>query len=393
MSALGSSLSLLRVPSFAPVALAILLTILAEAVGGSYMVLLAVERIGMSPLELSLFLTLSALSGMGLNMLLGSRHDRLPALWPVLVSLGAKGLGMALCAVILNPWALIVIGFVLLGLGSAAFSLLFAIAKGHLDLAGGNAPASGMAALRMTSSLGWAIGPALGALLIWLWGFEGVYFGATALAAVAALTVIVSGIAPLAAPAQQAAMTWQVFKGTAPTVLGLAAFNTAMFMGSNAMSVVVVRQLGTETDVGLLFSLCAAIEVVVMGGFVAWPELSRSRALLVSGFVLFAAYFAVSLLIPTLTVFYFGQLLRAAAIGIVSVVGMAVLQQQLPGRAGVAAALYGNAIGAGALISGLGTGAWASAFGYASLFGVCVVLSLLGGLSILMRPKTPVTAG
>ena len=55
------SLALFRVPSFTPAVLAILLATLAEAVAGSYMALLAVQAIGMSPLELSAFLTLSAI--------------------------------------------------------------------------------------------------------------------------------------------------------------------------------------------------------------------------------------------------------------------------------------------------------------------------------------------
>lgn len=384
---LRSSLSLLQVPSFVAVAAAILLTILSEAVAGSYMVLFAVERIGMSPLELSAYLTLSALAGMAISMVLGSRHDRRPTLWPVQLSLGAKGIGFVVCVQITEPWMLIATGVVLLSVGSAAFSLLFAIAKGHLDAAGGDAPASGMAALRMTSSLGWAIGPALGAVLVALWGFDGVYIGATALAALAAASVLLGRITPAAAPSQPVKVTIAVVWAAAPAVLALTAFNTAMFMGSNAMSIVVAHQLGTETDVGLLYSLCAAIEVVIMGGFVLRPGLSHSRGLLLAGFACFVAFFLLVMALPTLPSFYFGQALRATAIGIVSIVGMAILQQMLPGRAGVASALYGNTIGAGALLSGLATGLWANAFGYMALFAVCAALSVVGGLALLARSR------
>jgi MFS transporter, SET family, sugar efflux transporter len=70
---------------------------------------------------------------------------------------------------------------------------------------------------------------------------------------------------------------------------------------------------------------------------------------------------------------------------------MAILQHMLPGRAGVAAALYGNTIGAGALVSGLGTGLWANAFGYMALFAVCAALSVVGGLALLVRSGPAVT--
>ncbi len=88
----------------------------------------------------------------------------------------------------------------------------------------------------------------------------------------------------------------------------------------------------------------------------------------------------------------YGQVLRAAAIGIVSIVGMAKLQHMLPGRAGIAAALYGNTMSAGFLISALGTGVWASAFGYWSLFGVCLGLSAIGAVAML-RPERAALSG
>lgn len=378
-----SSLALLKVPSFAPATLAILMSILAEAVAGSYMALLAVEKVGMSPLELSAFLTLSAISGIAVTTLFGHMHDRRPTLWPLLLALSAKVLGYGLCAILTDTWMLLAVAFVLFGLSNASFPLLFAIAKGYLDQAGGDAPTRGMASLRMTASLGWAIGPAIGAVLVAFWSFAGVYLGAALLALCAIFTVVAGRIAPQAGTLEvKARVTLDVVFKAAPLVIALVAFNTAMFMGSNAMSITVVRDMGTEIDVGLLYSLCALLEVFVMGAFVVQPHWSHSRGMLLAGFALFLAYFALVLIVPTLAALYFGQLFRAAAIGIISIVGMARLQDLLPGRAGVASALFGNATSAGFLVSGLGTGLWAEAFGYWSLFGVCAVLCAIGAVAV-----------
>jgi SET family sugar efflux transporter-like MFS transporter len=377
-----SGLQLLKVPFFAPTTLAILFTILTEAVAGSYTALLAVEKLGMGPLELSTFLTLAAVSGIGVTTLFGQMHDRRPALWPLYVSLVAKIGAAASCAFITEAWMLYVAAFVLFGLSSATFPLLFAIAKGYLDQAGGDAPARGMASLRMTSSLGWAIGPAVGAGLVALWSFPGVYIGAAMLGVGALLIVLVSRVAPQErTPAAKPKVTLEVVGAAAPLVVSLTAFNTAMFMGSNATSILVVKQLGTETDVGLLYSLCALLEVFVMGTFVVQPRWSHSRLLLAIGFGLLACYFLMPLLVPSLATFYVGQVLRAAAIGIVSIVGMARLQEMLPGRTGVASALYGNTMSAAVLTSGVGTGLLAEAFGYWSIFAACVALSVLGGVA------------
>lgn len=383
---LRSSLALLRVPSFAPAILAILLATLAEAVAGSYMALLAVEKIGMSPLELSAFLTLSAISGIVVTTLFGHMHDRKPVLWPLLLSLVAKGVGYALCAVLTETWMLLAVAFVLFGLSNAWFALMFAMAKGYLDRAGRETVARGMASLRMTSSLGWAIGPAIGAALVAGWSFAGVYLGAALLAVLALTIVLASRIKVVPADTERRQkITLDVVRAAAPAVIAMTAFHTVMFMGSNAMSIVVVRQLGSETDVGLLFSLCAALEVLVMGLFVVRPMKHVSVPLLTLGFALFAAYFLMALLWPTLLSLYLGQILRAAAIGILSVVGMAYVQELLPGRAGIASALFGNTMSAGFLLSGLGTGIFAQAFGYWAVFGVCALICLLGA-AVLFRP-------
>ncbi len=383
-----SSLNLLKVPSFSPVLLAILFATLAEAVAGSYMALLAVEKIGMGPLELSAFLTLSAISGIAVTTLFGQMHDRRPVLWPLLLSLVAKVVGYALCAVVTDTWMLLCVAFVLFGLSNASFALLFAMAKGYLDRADARIVAAGMASLRMTSSLSWAIGPALGAGFVAGWSFFGVYVGAALLAVLALAIVLASRIKVVPADTStRQAITWSVVRLAAPAVIAMTAFHTVMFMGSNAMSIVVVRELGSETDVGLLFSLCAAIEVVVMGLFVVRPMQRVSVPLLALGFALFAAYFLMALLWPTLLSLYLGQIPRAAAIGILSVVGMAYVQELLPGRAGVASALFGNTMSAGFLLSGLGTGIFAQAFGYWAVFGVCAVLCGIGG-GVLFWPAT-----
>jgi len=385
---ISSSLALFRVPSFTPALAAILAATLAEAVAGSYMALLAVEKIGMSPLELSAFLTLSAISGIAVTTLFGHMHDRKPILWPLMVAMGAKILGLALCAALTQTWMLIAVGVALFGPSSASFALMFAMAKGYLDRVGGETVSRGMAALRMTSSLSWAIGPAIGAGLVAGWSFTGVYVGASLLAALALGVVLASRVKVVPADtSERQKITLDVVRAAAPAVIAMTAFHTVMFMGSNAMSIVVVRELGSETDVGLLFSLCAAIEVLVMGLFVVRPMARVSVPLLVFGFALFAAYFLMALLWPTLLSLYLGQIPRAAAIGILSVIGMAYLQQLLPGRAGVASALFGNTMSAGALLSGLGTGIFAEAFGYWAVFGVCAVLSLVGGAVLFVPAK------
>jgi MFS transporter, SET family, sugar efflux transporter len=335
----------------------------------------------MSPLQLTVFLTAGAVSGIAFTSLFGRWLDRHARRWPLTLSLVATVVGTALAAVVIDPIALMLIAFTLTGLSVPAFPLLFGIAKGHLDGADPAVASSGMAALRMLSSLAWAVGPALGALAVAVWHFPGVFVGAAACGLLALAVVIFANLKPVAntAPVLTAAETIDLWRSALPAAVALTLFHTAMYMGSNAMIIVVGGDLGTATDVGLVFGLCAAIEVFVMGAFVIWPVKTASRPLIVVGFLLFAAYFVAPLIVPTLATLYWAQILRAVAIGVVSVLGMMYIQEAMPRHPGGAAALFANTTNVSALISGLGTGTWAAAFGYWSIFGLCAVLSLAAG--------------
>jgi len=375
-----------RVPFFMPVMSAVLLAMVAEAMAGSYMALLAVQKIGMSPLELSAFLTVPAVTGIAVTTTFGHLQDRKPVIWPLLLSLSAKVVGLIACAYLSQTWLLILGAGVLFGLSAASFALLFAVAKAYLDQLGEPVVLRGMALLRLIASLSWTIGPALGAALIWATRYEGVYAGAAFLAA-SALAIVIFTRMRVAPSDQQdrAHFSVKVLLSAAPALMALAAFHTAMFMGSNAMSIVVVQDLGTQSDVGILFSLCAGLEVMVMGAFVVWPYLSSKHWLLFVGFLLFGGYFLMAMAWPTMLSLYIGQLPRAAGIGIISIVGMEMVQGMLPGRAGTASALFGNTISVGFLLSGLGTGTWADAFGYWSLFTLCAALCVFGAMVLMFH--------
>jgi SET family sugar efflux transporter-like MFS transporter len=388
---LADSLDPFRIPAFSIAASAVFLAILAEAMAGSYMALLAVERAHMSPLELSAFLTLSAVSSIAVTALFGRWHDERPQLWPLVVCLVAGIVCYGLDAVVTDPLGLMAIAFMLLGFSNTAYPLLFAIAKRYVDAHGPATASRGMAALRMISSLSWAVGPAIGAVFVGIWSYEGVFFAAAAFALAALIAVFGGRLEPGAREAGDPIAIPVDWRTIWPAALALTLFNTAMFIGSNALSIVTVNSLnGSESDVGWLFSLCAALEVVVMGAYVVRPAKGATRPVLVIGFALFGAYFLICLLLPGLTTLYWAQIPRAVAIGIVSVIGMLYVQDAMPRQAGSAAALFSNTVNAGFLLSGAATGVWADAFGYWSLFGLCAALALIGaGLFAVSRFPRP----
>ena len=92
-----------------------------------------------------------------------------------------------------------------------------------------------------------------------------------------------------------------------------------MFMGTIPLPIVLTTSLGgTERDVGLAFSLCAGLEIVVMAALI-WRPLKRAeRPAIMIGFAAFVAYFIVLALTRSLGLVLSAQVLRAIGIALVT---------------------------------------------------------------------------
>jgi SET family sugar efflux transporter-like MFS transporter len=167
-------------------------------------------------------------------------------------------------------------------------------------------------------------------------------------------------------------------------------FHTAMFLGSIPLPIVLTTSLGgVERDVGITMSLCAALEIVVMGTLI-WRPLQRAeRVAIVAGFAAFIIYFGALTLVRSVAGVFWAQIPRAIGIAFVSYLGISFLHSLMPHRAGAAAALFSNSGQVGSVLAALSVGALAKAFGYASIFGVCAVLSAAGLACVCLTPAEP----
>jgi MFS transporter, SET family, sugar efflux transporter len=146
---------------------------------------------------------------------------------------------------------------------------------------------------------------------------------------------------------------------------------------------------GVKSDVGLAYSLCAALEIVVMGALI-WRPLKRAeRPAIVAGFAVFVAYFVALSLAQSVGAVLWAQILRAIGIALVTYLGISFLHSLMPHRAGAAAALFSNAGQLGSVFAALSAGLLAQAFGYASIFVVCAILSAVGLVMVCLTPAAP----
>jgi MFS transporter, SET family, sugar efflux transporter len=357
------------------------LVALADAISGPYAVLFLVDQAGLGPLSLSAVLTVRALGGIAFATAFGAWVDKRTSIRPLLLALAGTFVGYTLLAFTTNFAGLLCIAAGPIALGAAAFSQSIALAKRQFERESLYTTNRAIGVLRASWSLAWAIGPAIGALVVGPFGFRGVFLTSAASGAIALLTLALVRARPVSRAAGHSPPA-KPAKGGPTIALAFAAlvlFHTAMFMGSIPLPIVLTGALGgTETDVGLAFSLCAALEIVVMGALI-WRPLKRGeRPAIVVGFAAFAAYFIALALARSVSAVLWAQILRAVGIALVSYLGISFLQSLMPHRAGAAAALFSNAGQIGSVAAALGAGALAQAFGWTSVFVACAVLNIAG---------------
>src|ERR1700759_3666726 len=389
MSLFSGLQSLLRTPFFLPIIVAVLSIGVGDAVGGSYMTLFAVDQGRMSPLELGIFLAALALSGIAVNTAFGRWFDSRPSVVPVFLTLVVTTVGYLLLTATTRYYLLLLIACGPLATSLACFPQLFALAKGHLDQVGADTAERGIAMIRGTWSIAWAIGPALGALVISCFDFRGVFTTSALCAAFASLSLATLRV-PAANPGKlgsRSKLSAQLSGQTGLAASSLVLFHMAMFMGSIALPIVTTHELkGTKADVGLIFSVCAFLEVLVMFTFVIRPSKAGSRHWISFGFIAFVLYFLAATWSPSVAVLLGAQVLRAVGIGLIGYQGISYIQALMPNQIGIASSLFFNTTNAGFLLSSLTAGAWAQAFGYRSMFIVCAILSGLGLLLFCFQP-------
>ena len=378
--------------SFSALVVVDVLAGLADAMSGPYVVLFLVDQARLSPLLLGVILTARALAGIAFATGLGAWVDRRTSVAPLLMALAGSAIGYTSLGFTTNFALLLVIAALPVAIGAAAFSQSVALVRRRFEHSSFHTASRALGVLRASWSLAWAIGPAVGAVAVAALGFRGVFFmsGGSALVALATLALVRAK--PVSGDAGPGLQPKQGNGGPAIALAftGLALFHTAMFLGSIPLAIVMTTSLGgANSDVGWAYSLCAALEIVVMGAII-WRPLKRGeRPAIIAGFAVFVAYFIALALAHSISAVLWAQILRAIGIGLVTYLGISFLHSFMPHRAGAAAALFSNAGQLGSVFAALSVGLLAQAFGYASVFVACAILTAAGLVMVCLAPAAP----
>ncbi|MEV0003688.1 sugar efflux transporter [Micromonospora sp. NPDC050980] len=342
-----------------PLALVFLTVGTSTAVVLPFLSLFLDSEVRAGPLRVTVFLVLAPLSGVAVAALVGRLSDRWPIRRRLLIGAALAGMvGAGLTAFVRDYWLLLGLTVTLTALAGSLFPQSFAYARQLLDRDSPGRAALGISALRTVFSLAWVGGPPLAAVLLSVGGFRLVYGTAAVMYALAALVAtlrLAEVPVPPRPPADErgaaapAASRWRL----ALTVAAFTMLQCPLTLGVQVLPLFIGRELrGDPAQAGLVLGLCAALEIPLMLGLGALTARVRLRTLVLFGGACGVAYYAVAAVAPGVPVLLGAQPVNALFIAAVSGVGIAYVQDLLPGQPGRATTLFTNTFPIGAMLAG-----------------------------------------
>ncbi|WP_321858128.1 sugar efflux transporter [Paraburkholderia tropica] len=411
---------LLHIPGFLPLAGATLMLGVAMSFTAPYLSLFGVERAGMTPLRLGLFMTTIAMSGVIASTAAGRWSDATGKHRPLLLaSLCAATLGYISLCIVRDYRLLLVVGIAFIGAGGCALSLVFSFSRAALPCADDAERTFASATLRTILSAAWVFGPAVGALVLAATSFYGLFLFAAASFAACGFIVwrmrepradehatqhlmtrptaqeVAQEIAeeaiapyegqPLTQAEVQPAVKQRVHpdgpEATQKDIMRAVVALTLIGLAANATMIVlplyIVHGLdGTRIDVSIMLGLGAFMEIPMMLALGAKASKLNKPNWLAACAVVHAVYFASMAAAPGVHSLIPMQILNAFVVAVTSCLGMTYVQDLMPESPGRATALFFNASRLGSILSGVLSGLLVQAFGYSGTFLFCGVLAL-----------------
>lgn len=400
MHKLRQVLALFTIPNYGILIVSTLLLGICISFTYPFLSLFGVDEVGMSPSYLGYFMSITAISSVLISTVLGRLSDRYwGRKWVIILSVSAAIIGYILFIYVRSYYALLIIAFLSLGTASSAFPQMFAYAREEVNRSGAKQADMAINTLRMFFSLAWVIGPAIAALLLTSAGFQGLFLSAAATYGIVLVFVLVF----LKNPNRQEnvqrnepPVNLRKFL-LKPRIAGVLSSFILLSVAS-AMSLVnlplyVTRTLqGSQSDVGLLFSVAAAVEIPLLIGVGLLAAKYRKSNLIKIGAIFAIAYYALVAATPIVWAIVPMQFLSAVTVSIIMGLGISYFQDLLPQEPGTATTLYSNTSVIGNMLGGIIAGSIAEWFDFRVVFIACAVMAAAAFLLLLFDRESSAQA-
>ena len=395
-----------RIPSFPVLFLINFILGLSSSFFAPFSSLFGIDEVGMSNVGFGIFMTVTALGGVTISSYIAKLSDTSLSRKKIMVLATFAGIiGYTLYAFLRNYYTLALTGFFILGVTGAAVPQLWAYARDALKQA--NIPSTDtpfiMNIFRMFFALAWTVGPALGAWLLQLIGFKGLFLFVASGYLLVFLTITFL-LKDLSAQEVTIVKTPPLSVGNYVKRPQIFAFLAATFLLSCAISIhmlnvpqFVTKVLhGTEMDVGMVFSVPPVFEVPLMILIGIWATKIDNSKLIKIGFGTAFVYFLLFGFVKEPWQIYPLQLLSAAQVSITGGIAISYFQDFIPEAQGTATTLYMNTTSIGSTLGFLLFGIISEIFSYGTLIIFYTIFAGAGLLFLILagkkRPNTAALA-
>lgn len=338
------------------------------------------QEIEVSPFFVGLFYSINAIVGIIISQILAKYSDRQDDRRKIMIYCCLIAvLGCLLFAYNRNYYVLILLGTILLGLGSSSNPQSFALAREYAESTGKEAVMF-TTIMRTQISLAWIVGPPLSFFIALNWGFDYMYLVA------GSAFLLCAGVSRLLPKISRksAVKKAEVFDTTPPrkSVIYLFIANLLLWTCNSMylinMPLFVINELQLDKELaGTLMGTAAGLEIPVMifAGYLT-KYFSKKQLMAIALFAGFVFYIGMLFAGQTWQLIAL-QMLNAIFIGIVATIGMVYFQDLMPTQMGTATTLFSNAAKASWIIGGPIAGVIAEIWHYNSVFYVSVALILV----------------
>ncbi|WP_256217385.1 sugar efflux transporter [Paenibacillus sp. OV219] len=356
-----------------------------------YLALYCTEELGMSAGTFGFFTAVSSLSGVFANSLIGKYSDRnLDRKFIIIMATVSSAAGYASYVMFDNYLILLILVGFFSGLGAAAMPQIYAYAQESANESNSDDKTFAMSTLRTLVSLGFLVGPLVGTVILGVVGYKGLFLGTST------IFLVIASLVLLYLPRKRAAQKKRV--GTAeansfnrrkiwyPLLAFILLFAVNAINGIITPLFIVNELHGTHTDVGLVVSICAGLEIPIMFALGALGRKLSNHTLMISACFI-ALMYNVILSVSTDSWQIIGaQLLQAVFVAIVMGNGLSYFTELLPNSPGMSSSIYYNGTIIGRLLGNLGGGLVAQYVGIRDVYWVSLIVVVVSFI-ILWRTR------
>ncbi|PLS09570.1 sugar efflux transporter [Neobacillus cucumis] len=359
-----------------------------------YLSLFSTEKLGMSAGAFGFFMAVSSLSGVVVNSFIAKRSDSgLDRKWIIIAAMLSSALGYTSYLVFQNFYILLIAVTLFNGLGAAAMPQIYAYAQESANASKSEDKTFAMSSLRSLVSLGFLVGPLGGTFILGAFGYKGLFLGTSAIfLTIASLVFLFLQQRKTVQGMKRQGKSTSSLKNRMirqPFIAFIFLFAVNAINGINTPLFIVNELHGTHTEVGLVVSVCAGLEIPIMLVLGAMSRKISNHALMIIGCFIAVLYYTILSLSTDSWQLIAAQLLQASFVAIVMGNGLTYFTDLLPNSPGLSATIYSNGSTIGRLVGNLGGGFIAQFAGYRHVNWVCLVIVVLSFL-ILWRTRPDV---